>query len=115
MPAAGCTSVLHILQVRHNEDIMNIKLSEEVRWKVDPALCGDPHTKANLLLQAHFSRLALPIADYATDTRGVLDNMMRLLQATVDLASGTGWLRTAVACIHIMQVCTHAVQRLVHY
>jgi activating signal cointegrator complex subunit 3 len=87
---------------------MNIKLSDEVRWRVDPDLCGDPHTKANLLLQAHFSRLALPIADYATDTRGVLDNMMRLLQATVDLATGSGWMRTAMACLYIMQVCHSA-------
>lgn len=40
----------------------------------------DPHTKANLLLQAHLGRLPLPISDYVTDTKGVLDNSLRILQ-----------------------------------
>lgn len=90
--------------MRHNEDLLNIELAERVRWRVDPALCDDPHTKANLLLQAHFGRLALPSPDYATDARGVLDNMMRLLQAMLDVAAGAGWLRASMACACIMQV-----------
>jgi hypothetical protein len=40
----------------------------------------DPHTKTNLLLQAHLGRLPLPISDYITDTKGVLDNTLRVLQ-----------------------------------
>jgi hypothetical protein len=41
--------------------------------------------KANLLLQAHMGRLPLPIADYLTDTRTVLDNSLRILQARMQL------------------------------
>ena len=60
----------------------------------------DPHTKTNLLLpsprlctclcppphlcgsppQAHMSRERLPISDYITDTKSVLDNSLRVLQ-----------------------------------
>lgn len=39
----------------------------------------DPHTKASLLLQAHLARLDLPISDYITDTKSVLENCLRIL------------------------------------
>lgn len=41
-----------------------------------------PHVKANLLLQAHFSRLPLPCADYLTDLKSVLDQAIRILQVS---------------------------------
>ena len=40
------------LPVRHNEDGLNATLSASVRFPVDARTCDDPHTKANLLLQA---------------------------------------------------------------
>ena len=45
------------------------------------------HTKAHLLLQAHFSRLALPSSDYYTDTKSLLDQTVRVLQVTVFMYS----------------------------
>lgn len=45
-----------------------------------PTTADDPHTKANLLLQAHLGRVPLPISDYVTDTKAVLDNSLRVLQ-----------------------------------
>jgi activating signal cointegrator complex subunit 3 len=42
-------------------------------------LCS-PHTKANLLLQARFERCELPVVDYQTDTKTVLDQTFRVLQ-----------------------------------
>ena len=33
-----------------------------------------------LCLQAHMSRQKLPISDYVTDTKSVLDNSLRILQ-----------------------------------
>ena len=92
------------MQVRHNEDKLNMALSGTVRWAVDARVCDEPHTKANLLFQAHFSRLPLPIADYVTDARLVLDNALRLLQAMVDVAVDQGWASNAIATIRIMQV-----------
>ena len=46
-----------------------------------------PHTKTFLLLQAHFSRAPLPIRDYLTDTKILLDGAMRLIHCMVDVAA----------------------------
>lgn len=89
--------------MRHNEDKLNTVLSGQVRWPVAANLCDEPHTKANLLFQAHFARLALPIADYVTDTKGALDNSLRLLQAMVDVAAEQGWLSNTLATIRLAQ------------
>jgi hypothetical protein len=51
-----------------------------VPGQVDPLQLTSPHVKANLLLQAHLARAALPIADYVTDTKSVLDQAVRILQ-----------------------------------
>jgi hypothetical protein len=40
-----------------------------------------PHTKADLLLQAHLERAPLSISGYVTDTKSVLDQALRLHQA----------------------------------
>jgi activating signal cointegrator complex subunit 3 len=66
-------------------------------------LADDPHTKASLLLQAHLGRLPLPLADYLTDTRSVLDNSLRVLQAVVDLAADAGWLASALSAMSLAQ------------
>lgn len=89
--------------VRHNEEEHNAELSEEVPWgptsdilmgkkgggrggryRYDPSdedLMADPHTKCFLLLQAHLASVKLPVTDYITDTRSVLDQVPRLLAA----------------------------------
>jgi activating signal cointegrator complex subunit 3 len=61
------------LPVRHNEDILNEALTHLVPLKVPKHDLESPHVKANLLLQAHFERCPLPITDYITDTKSVLD------------------------------------------
>lgn len=92
------------VQVRHNEDKLNTDLSRSVRWPVDPALCDLPHTKANLLFQAHLGRVPLPLSDYVTDTKLALDNAIRLLQAMIDVVASQGFLHATLACIHTLQV-----------
>ena len=49
------------------------------------------------------SRLPLPITDYLTDTKGVLDNSMRILQAMIEVAAEAGWLATALGCMQLVQ------------
>ena len=49
------------------------------------------------------SRLPAPISDYVTDTRGALDNSVRLLQAITDLAADAGWLDTALSTMLLIQ------------
>ena len=69
------------LPVSHNEDELNKALSQRLPLAVSPPdSFNSPHTKAHLLLQAHFERAELPIADYATDTKSVLDQALRILQ-----------------------------------
>ena len=60
---------------------MNRSLAELLPLPVSPPDSYEsPHTKTHLLLQAHFSHAPLPIADYATDTKSVLDQALRILQ-----------------------------------
>lgn len=49
----------------------------------DCPCAGDPHTKTNLLLHTHLGRVPLPISDYLSDTKGVLDNTLRVLQVRI--------------------------------
>ena len=67
-----------------------------------------PNTKTSLLLQSHFSRLALPSTDYLTDTKSVLDNAPRVLQAMVDVAGESGWLGTTLRVVTLLQMCQQA-------
>ena len=75
------------LPVRHNEDLINGELSkilpEEV--KMGNRTMGDPHVKAFLLLQAHFSHLELPISDYVGDQKSVLDQCIRIIRGAIDV------------------------------
>eukprot|EP00795_Rhopilema_esculentum_P017649 gene17649-9293_t len=88
------------LPVRHNEDQLNRDnltggvgwvrdLAAKVPLPVDEYSLDSPHTKTHLLFQAHFSRIPLPIADYLTDTKSVLDQAIRILQH--------GW-RSVISC-----------------
>ncbi|ORX68028.1 Sec63-domain-containing protein [Linderina pennispora] len=68
--------------------------SDDGRW-------NSPRVRTHLLLQAHFSRLALP-ADLAADQAWVLARVMPLLQALVDAP--------ALASMELSQMCVQAMQ-----
>jgi activating signal cointegrator complex subunit 3 len=63
-----------------------------------------PHVKANLLLQAHFDRCPLPITDFITDTKSVLDQSIRVLQGMIDIVTHNGNLRNALNLINLLQM-----------
>ena len=96
------------LPVRHNEDKVNAELARQIEdaggFKVDARLADDPHTKANLLFQAHFLRMQLPMSDYVTDAKGVLDQAVRILQAIIDVCAESGWLATCMHAMNLMQM-----------
>jgi len=96
------------LPVRHNEDKLNVDLAHVVAdaggFQVDARLAEDPHVKTSLLFQCHFLRLPLPLSDYYTDTKSVLDQAIRILQAMIDVTSDAGWLRTALSTMNLMQM-----------
>ena len=88
----------------------------QVRWPINQRVADDPHAKANLLIQAHLSALQLPISDYVTDTKTVLDNALRILQACCMApvpqsvcCPDDGWFLTSPMASSIMQnvpLCT---------
>lgn len=54
------------------------------------------------------TRLQLPIADYRTDTKTVLDQYVRVLQAMVDVAADAGLLTTCLNTMHMAQMAVQA-------
>lgn len=55
-------------------------------------------------LQAHFSQLELPITDYVTDLKSVLDQSIRIIQAMIDICANSGWLSSTITCMHLLQM-----------
>ena len=96
------------LPVRHNEDKLNFALSKEVPFDTSDLAMDEPSTKAILLFQAHFSRLQLPITDYVTDLRSVLDQSIRILQAMLDYTSSSdhAWLQCTLKIVNLIQMIT---------
>mgnify|MGYP005990180507 CR=1 FL=1 len=63
----------------------------------------DAATKVLVLLQSHFSRLALP-AELRGDLHTILRDSIKLLQALVDVVASQGWLKPAVAAMELSQM-----------
>jgi activating signal cointegrator complex subunit 3 len=98
------------LPVRHNEDGLNGDLAAQLPWRLmnQSQPLDSPHTKAFLLLQAHCCRAPLPISDYVNDTKSVLDQALRVLNAMVDLAADEGLLGPALHCMRFTQLLVQA-------
>jgi len=96
------------LPVRHNEDQINSDLATRLPLPVNPHTYDSSNTKSNLLLQAHFGRIPLPSTDYHTDTKSVLDQVPRVLQAMLDVAADAGFLVTTLQVINVMQMVIQA-------
>lgn len=99
------------LPVRHNEDLINTELSSNLPLG---AGClglpmGDPHVKAFLLLQAYMSRIDLPISDYVGDQNSVLDQSIRIIQASVDVMTELGYLSSCQSLMTLLQCIKSAV------
>ena len=93
------------LPVRHNEDLINAELSKNLPLNAE--LLGlpmwDPHVKAFLLLQAYFSRIDLPISDYVGDQNSVLDQSIRIVQASIDVLTELSYLSSCVMMTMLLQ------------
>ena len=93
------------LPVRHNEDLINAELSRNLPFpgtSFDLPL-WDPHVKSFLLLQAHMSRISLPITDYVGDQTSVLDQAIRIIQASIDVMTELGHLSSTLEFIKLLQ------------
>ncbi len=96
------------LPVRHNEDLINTDLAKSCPLPTNPYTMDSPHTKAHLLLQCHLARLPLPCTDYVTDTKSVMDNALRVMQAMLDVCAESGWLASTLRMALLLQSVVQA-------
>jgi antiviral helicase SLH1 len=94
------------LPVRHNEDLINAELAKNLPLSTSAfgdLPMWDPHVKAFLLLQAHMSRIDLPITDYVGDQTSVLDQAIRIIQASIDVLTELSYLSSCMQMITLLQ------------
>ena len=96
------------IPIRHHEDNILKQISTRVPNKLNNVKYNDPHVKANLLLQAHLSRIQLS-AELQKDADEILIKAIRLIQACVDVLSSNGWLSPALASMELAQMITQAM------
>jgi pre-mRNA-splicing helicase BRR2 len=91
---------------RHEEQILR-RVYDRVPVKMSQPVYDSPHFKAFVLLQAHFSRLQLPI-DLGKDQEVIVGKALNLLSACVDILSSQGHLNA----IHAMEMSQMVVQAM---
>ncbi|CAK7228554.1 Putative steryl acetyl hydrolase mug81 [Sporothrix eucalyptigena] len=99
------------LPVRHNEDLVNAELSANLPFPGTSfgLPMWDPHVKSFLLLQAHMSRISLPITDYVGDQTSVLDQAIRIMQASIDVLAELNYLSSCLSMIQLLQCIKSAI------
>ncbi|KAK2740376.1 DEIH-box ATPase [Myotisia sp. PD_48] len=102
----SATEFEHI-QVRRHEDYILRRVYDRVPVKMSQPAYDSPHFKAFVLLQAHFSRLQLPI-DLSKDQEIIVGKVLNLLSACVDVLSSKGHLNA----MHAMEMSQMAVQSM---
>ncbi|KAI6134777.1 putative RNA helicase [Pisolithus croceorrhizus] len=95
------------IPIRRHEDVVLRRIYDRVPVKLDRPDFEAPHFKTFLLLQAHFSRIQLP-ADLAADQVLVLEKVLNLLSACVDVMSSNAWLN-ALGAMDLSQMCVQAM------
>ncbi|GJE96304.1 Sec63-domain-containing protein [Phanerochaete sordida] len=94
------------IPIRRHEDVLLRRIYDRVPVKLDRADFEAPHFKTFLLLQAHFSRIQLP-PDLAADQVLVIEKILNLLSACVDVMSSNAWLN-ALGAMDLSQMCVQA-------
>lgn len=95
------------IPIRRHEDTLLRRIYDRVPVKLERADFEAPHFKTFLLLQAHFSRLQLP-PDLVADQSLVLEKVLNLLSACVDVMSSNAWL-SALGAMDLSQMCVQAM------
>jgi pre-mRNA-splicing helicase BRR2 len=95
------------IPIGRHEDTLLRRIYDRVPVKLDRADFEAPHFKTFLLLQAHFSRLQLP-PDPAADQILVLEKVLNLLSACVDVMSSNAWLN-ALGAMDLSQMYVQAM------
>ena len=95
------------IQIRRHEGQILRRVYDRVPVKMSQPNYESPHFKAFTLLQAHFSRMHLPI-DLAKDQEVILTKVLNLLSACVDVLSSDGHLN-AMGAMEMSQMVVQAM------
>ncbi|KAK5654988.1 hypothetical protein OQA88_6747 [Cercophora sp. LCS_1] len=95
------------IQIRRHEEAILRRIYDNVPVKMAEPAYDSPHFKAFVLLQAHFSRMNLPI-DLAKDQEVILTKILSLLSAAVDILSSDGHLN-AMNAMEMSQMVVQAM------
>lgn len=95
------------VQVRRHEDSLLRRIYDRIPVKMAQPSYDTPHFKTFVLLQAHFSRMQLPI-DLAKDQEIILARVLSLLSAMVDILSSDGHLN-AMNAMEMSQMVVQAM------
>lgn len=96
-----------IIQIRRHEDSIIRRVYDRLPVKMAEPAFESPHFKAFVLLQAHFSRLQLPV-DLLKDQEIILKRVLNLLSASVDVLSSEGHLN-AMSAMEMSQMVVQAM------
>jgi pre-mRNA-splicing helicase BRR2 len=95
------------IQIRRHEDNILRRIYDRVPVKMSQPVYDSPHFKAFVLLQAHFSRMALPV-DLAKDQEMILKKVLNFLSACVDVLSSEGHLN-AMSAMEMSQMVVQSM------
>ncbi|KPI42397.1 Pre-mRNA-splicing factor brr2 [Cyphellophora attinorum] len=95
------------IQLRRHESHLLRRIYDRCPVKLSDPQFDSPSFKAFVLLQAHFSRLALPI-DLAKDQESILLKTLPLLSAAVDVLSSEGHLN-ALSAMELSQMVVQSM------
>lgn len=95
------------IQMRRHEEHILRRIYDRVPVKMAQPAYDSPHFKAFVLLQAHFSRMQLPI-DLAKDQEVIVSKVLNLLSACVDVLSSEGHLN-AMNAMEMSQMVVQAM------
>lgn len=96
------------IQIRRHEENILRRIYERVPVKMTTQPdYGSPHFKAFVLLQAHFSRMQLPV-DLAKDQEVIVSKVLNLLSGCVDVLSSDGHLN-AMSAMEMSQMVVQAM------
>lgn len=95
------------IQIRRHEESLLRRVYDRLPIKLAESSFESPHFKAFILLQAHFSRMQLPV-DLLKDQEIILRKVLALLSASVDILSSEGHLN-ATAAMEMSQMVVQAM------
>lgn len=95
------------IQMRRHENHILRRVYDRIPVKMSQVSYDSPHFKAFVLLQAHFSRMQLPI-DLAKDQEVIVNKILNLLSACVDVLSSEGHLN-AMNAMEMSQMVVQAM------